>query len=177
MPFAKVMPREPKLPLALALIALLTLTLAAQKTVTVERVRPGVTRMTFQQVAYGSLEFDGSVERVDFGEAWEFRVLLNATFHANTGPNMVPNVRLSTVRVSISPKSGTELRTAAAVARLIERVDVVLTIDGERVSIPPVVFRVLKADLEGAEYVGLGVIGNLRYAWPVSVDLRQLDRP
>src|SRR6478672_8969872 len=85
--------------------------LAQRLTLQIEEPSPGVTVFTFSNARYGSLEFDGSVERVDFGDEWEFRTHLNVTFHANAEVNRVSVVDLTRMELDGTvPPQGQETR-------------------------------------------------------------------
>ncbi len=134
---------------------------------------PGVTIFTFPaERHFGSLSFQGSVERVDLDTEWEYRVDLIVTFHANTKPNQVAVAQLSNMQlVSTKPNPRQPQGPADLVGEAREPINVRLSRDGERKAIPRVTLRMAKDVAAAGVHLGLSV-GDGRISWPVGVPLR-----
>jgi hypothetical protein len=149
----------------------LVATTAAGQIRTREVITPDVTVLTFRQIPYGSLEFDGNVERVDFGDECEYRVTLDVTFHANAKVNKVSSAQLRWVQLLAVDRSPTEPGGPKPRAIFLrEPIYVTLTRDGERQPIRPVTFRLGKT-VEASSDVMLAVLSD-KLLWPISGPLR-----
>jgi hypothetical protein len=141
--------------------------LAQHVNLRIEEPSVGVTVFTFSNARYGSLEFDGSIERVDFGEEWEFRAHINVTFHANTKPNLVESVDLTGLQFVVMGRPDGPTSPWSPVIKRIEPVALHLSIDGERGSLRDVAFRVPKDVVASAQHTELDVT-NGRRLWPIA---------
>src|SRR5436305_5520 len=92
---------------AVCMVAVLaTNTVGGQSQFSIERPSLDVVVFAIGGTKYGSLEFDGAIQRVDMGTEWEFRIRLFATFHANTRPNQTDKVDLAILRlVGTNPRT------------------------------------------------------------------------
>jgi hypothetical protein len=125
---------------------------------------------------YGTLEFQGHVERIDLGDSYEFRPRIDITFR----PGEVRNGYIVTNRTSVA-----DLRSCLLVATLFlenekrhqvlyrERLPIRIRLskDGETQRLPSLSFRLAKSVWDRASHVGFGVSDG-RLLWPIPTRLK-----
>ena len=120
-------------------------------------------------VAYGSLAFEGTVERIDLGSEYEFRPHIQVTFRADEEVNQVPRAALSGLMlVATIPREG---QPAQMLHREIRPISVVLSRDGESRRLPDFVFRLSKSIYDQAELIAVAVTDG-RLLWPIPAPLK-----
>ncbi len=126
--------------------------------------------------AYGTLEFQGHVERIDLGDSYEFRPRIDITFR----PGEVRNGYIVTNRTPVA-----DLRWCVLVATQFRKGDkqhqvlyrerlpiaIRLSKDGETKPLPDLSFRLDKSVSDRASHVGLGVSDG-RLLWPIPTRLK-----
>jgi hypothetical protein len=129
---------------------------------------PGVLVLTFKTV-YGTLRFDGSVERVDLEDEFEYRPQLVATFDPGARVNRTKTVNLVSYRlVATIPR---EQGPATILHEDRQPISINLTTNGESARLPALVFRLSKVLEAQAPHVGLSVTDG-RLLWPIPVTLK-----
>lgn len=142
----------------------------------IDRPASDVTVFTFSNANYGSLGFDGSVDRLDMGAEWEFRAHVNLTFHADAKVNRISRVDLTQmILVGTVHPDGNQRQPWPAVVKLTHPISAHLTNDGERRAVRDVTFRVSKEAAAASEHLGLGVSDD-NMVWPISILVELHDR-
>ena len=157
-------------------VCLLSIPGSAQSTVSIEQPAPDVVVFNIAGASSGSLEFDGSVRRLDKGDAWEFHTHLFAMLHAGRSPNPVETVRLTAwqfAATNVRP-DGTQ-GPVEQLAVHTEPMELELRADSERMAIPDVTFQIAKQVVGSAKFAGIGVVGNQGLLWPVFLPVSLID--
>ena len=123
--------------------------------------------------AYGTLAFRGTVERVDVGDAYEYRPHIAITFRPNERPNQtnqtpIANLTMCVLSATIR-EEGNERPTV--LSRQTEAITVLLSEYNETKLMPEVTFRLPMSIAAQAGHVLIGVTDG-RLMWPIPVDLR-----
>lgn len=163
---------------ALMFACLMPMVSQAQTRLTVEAPSPEVVVFHISNSRFGSLEFDGAIERLDMGTDWEFRTRsLFATFHAKTKPNQTDRVELTAFRfVASNPRPDRPNGPADVIFEHSEAVAVHIDADGDRKAIPDVAFRVPKQAVAPAAFTGISVRSE-GLVWPISVGVAKMTLP
>lgn len=130
-----------------------------------------IPRDTFTvDASYGTLSFQGMIERVDRGNEYEYRPHIDVTFHPDRPVNRVPVADLVGYRLvaTVPPNdSGPWQLLHEETHPIIIR----LTRAGETAHLPETSFHLSKTIAARARRVGMGVLdGHL--LWPIPVNLQ-----
>jgi len=114
---------------------------------------------------YGTLQFTGSVERIDRGDEYEFRTAIDATFLPEAEVNRVPAARLERYFLAATAESEAG-QPSRSLYRDDETINVLLGEDGETTRLPAISFRIPKVVAVEAAHLDLAVSDG-RIMWPI----------
>jgi len=120
--------------------------------------------------SYGTLSFRGKVDRTDRGNALEYRIHIDVTFHPRGSVNRTAVVDLQECRF-VASVPGDHNGPWKVLHEESRPVSIHLTQDGETAHLPDLTYRLSKAIAAEARSVGLAVDDGHRM-WPIPVNLQ-----